>query len=98
MFDARACRDNAADSLRAHNGRQLWPIAIAPGNHQQIILIDRRGLDRDHHLAGRWRPDAGDIDDFGDLGWTAERLYLDCFHECSLHNALLRQHRGIGAT
>ena len=47
---------------------------------QQSVLIDRRGLERDHHFAGRWRTDVGDIDGFGDLGRIAERLDLYCFH------------------
>jgi hypothetical protein len=82
MFDAGAHRDNVADSFRAHDGRQPWSIAIAAGDHQKIVLIDRRGLERDHHLAGRWRTDLGDIDGFDDLYRIAERLDLDCFHLC----------------
>ncbi len=50
MPDARAHGDNAAHSFRAHDGRQPRPIAVAAGNHQQIVLIDRRGLDRDSPL------------------------------------------------
>jgi AraC-like DNA-binding protein len=36
-------------------------------------LVDRRGLDRDHHFAGGWRTDVGEMDDLDDLGRTAER-------------------------
>src|SRR5437016_1871846 len=57
MFDARAHRDDAADAFRAHDGRQRRPIAIAAGDHQQIVLIDRRGLEGDHHFASGRRPD-----------------------------------------
>jgi len=84
MFDARAHRDNAADSFRPRDGRQPWPIAIAAGDHQKIVLIDRRGLDHDHHFGGRWRTDVGDIDGFDDLDRIAEHLDLNCFHSCSL--------------
>jgi len=80
MFDARAHRDNAANSFCAHDGRQLWPIAIAAGDHQKIVLIDRRGLQCDHHFASPWRTDVGDIDDFENLGRIAECFDLDCFH------------------
>jgi hypothetical protein len=59
MFDARADRDHPARSLRAHDGWQPWPIAVAACNHQEIVLIDRRGLDRDHDFAGRWCADVG---------------------------------------
>src|SRR4029453_16970411 len=83
MFDSRAHCDNAASSFRAHDGRQPWPIAIAAGDHQKIVLIDRRGLDCDYHFADRWRADVENINEFGGLARIAERLDLDCSHGCS---------------
>jgi hypothetical protein len=76
--------DNAAHSFRAHDGWQPRPIAVAAGNHQQIVLIDRRGLNRDHHFAGRRRANVGDIDESDDFGRITERLDLDCLHRWSL--------------
>jgi hypothetical protein len=41
-----------------------------------FVLLDRRGLDRDHHFASRWRTHVRDIDGFDDLVRIAERLDL----------------------
>jgi len=84
MFDARAHRGSRF--LPCHDGRRPWPITIATGDHQNIVLIDRLGLKCDHSFAGRWHTDVGDIDGFDDLGRIAERLDLDYFHGCSLQN------------
>src|SRR5262249_58543609 len=64
----------------ARDGRQPWPIAIAAGDDQKIVLIDRRGLDCHHHLAGCWSTDVGDIDHLDDLGRVAEGRDLNCVH------------------
>src|SRR5216683_3997940 len=58
-LDARAHRDNTADSFRAHDGRQPWAIAIAADDHEKIVLVDRRSLDRDHHFAAAGVPTSG---------------------------------------
>ena len=64
-------------------GRQLRPKAVAAGDHQKIVLIDRRGLERDHHFVCRWGPDVGDVDRLDDLDGIAECVDLDCSYGCS---------------
>jgi hypothetical protein len=73
-------RDNTADSFGAHDGRQPWPIAIAAGDHQKIVLVDRRALERHHDFAGRRLADVGNIDGFDDLSRISKTLDLECFH------------------
>ena len=68
----------------------LFPVIYAV---QQIILIDRRGRERDHHFAGRWRTDIGYIDGFEDLGRIAARPDLDGCHGCALHRRCLERSR-----
>jgi hypothetical protein len=68
----------------------LFPVNCAV---PQIVLIDRRGLERDHHVAGRWRTDGGSIDGGENLGRMAERLDLDGCQGCALHRRCLERSR-----
>ena len=80
MLDARAHCDDAAGPFSAHDGRQPRSIAVAAGDHQEVVLIDRRGLERNHHFAGRRCRDVGDVDRLDDLNGIPECLDLECFH------------------
>src|ERR1700758_4816823 len=80
MFDVRTHCDYAANAFRAHNGRQTGPITIAARNHQKIVLVDRRGLDRNHLFARSWRADVRDIGGLQHVGRLAKSRDLNSFH------------------
>ena len=48
-----------------HEPRSSGVVPITTGDHQKIVLVDRRGLDGDRHFAGRGRTDVGDVDGSG---------------------------------
>jgi hypothetical protein len=81
MFDAGPDRDDAADALGSHHAWQLRPMTVAARDHQEIAHVDRRGLERDHHLARSRRADVGHLDHLQNLGRIAERFNLDCLHD-----------------
>jgi len=71
----------------------LFPVICAI---QQILLLDRRGLERDRHFTGRWRTDVGSIDGFEDLGRIAERLvWMACMAALSTTVALRAHARKV---
>src|SRR6266571_6687945 len=47
---------HACGTMQCAVSSHLFPVICAV---QQIILINRRGLERDHHFAGRWCTDVG---------------------------------------
>jgi hypothetical protein len=57
---------------------------MAARNHQKIVLVDRRGLDRNHHFAYSWRTDVRDIDDLQHVGRLAKSRDLNCLHHYRL--------------
>jgi hypothetical protein len=57
IFDARAPGDDAADPFGTDDGRQRRSVAIPTGDHQEIVLIDRRGFERDNDFICGGRSD-----------------------------------------
>src|SRR6266404_5077230 len=81
MPDAAAGGNDTANAFRSHHAWQFRPITVAARNHQEVAHIDRRGFERDDHLALGRRADIGNVHYLHDLGRIAERFNLDRLHD-----------------